>query len=146
MNPVCSIQLSNQTMKKRTLAAYLKTLGFVIPVSLLMACSGGNEDSAQGGNQPTEPLIPKGWNLVWSDEFDGSSLDTSKWNIQTGDGTAEGIPGWGNNELQSYQAANVSVSGGSLFITARIESEDGREYTSGRINTDGKLDFKYGRV
>lgn len=114
--------------------------------SLLVACSGGNDNLAQGGNQPTELLTPKGWNLVWFDEFDGSSLDTSKWNIQTGDGTAEGIPGWGNNELQSYQAENISVSGGSLYITARRESVEGHEYTSGRINTDGKMDFKYGRV
>ena len=147
MNPVCSRNPSIETASKRKLADYFKTLGLIfVPLCLLIACSGGNDDSAQGGNQPTEPLIPKGWNLVWSDEFNGSSLDTSKWNIQTGDGTAEGIPGWGNNELQSYQAANVSVSGGSLFITARQESADGREYTSGRINTDGKLDFQYGRV
>jgi len=113
---------------------------------LLVACSGGNTDSAEGGNQPTEPLTPKGWELVWADDFDGSSLDGSKWNIQTGDGTAEGIPGWGNNELQSYQADNISVAGGNLIITAREEAADGRNYTSGRINTAGKLDIRYGRV
>ena len=84
--------------------------------------------------------------MVWSDEFDGSSLDGGKWNIQTGDGTAEGIPGWGNNELQSYQAANISVGGGNLTITARQEAADGRDYTSARINTANKLDMRYGRV
>ena len=112
----------------------------------LVACSGGNDDLAEGGNQPTVPLTPKGWNLVWSDEFGGSALDASKWNIQTGDGTAEGIPGWGNNELQSYQADNVSVANGNLIITARQEEADGRAYTSGRINTAGKLDMRYGRI
>ena len=112
----------------------------------LVACGGGNTDSAQGGNEPTNVLVPKGWQLVWSDEFDDTSLDAAKWNIQTGDGTAEGIPGWGNNELQSYQAGNVEVAGGSLIITARQEDADGRGYTSGRINTSGNLDITYGRV
>ena len=120
----------------------------LLATAFLVACSGGNTDSPEGGsNQPAEILTPKGWELIWSDEFDGSSLDASKWNIQTGDGTAEGIPGWGNNELQSYQAGNVSVSGGNLTITARRQAAaDGREYTSGRINTSGKLDITYGRV
>ena len=122
------------------------SIGIIAAAAVLVACSGGNEDPAQGGNQPTVPLTPKGWNLVWSDEFDGSALDSSNWNIQTGDGTAEGIPGWGNNELQSYQAANVTVADGNLIITARQEQADGREYTSGRINTDGKLDIQYGRI
>ncbi|MCY3661656.1 MAG: glycoside hydrolase family 16 protein [bacterium] len=88
-----------------------------------------------------------GWEPVWSDEFEGTALDASGWNIQTGDGTTEGIPGWGNNELQSYQAANISVSDGVLVITAREEDAgDGHAYTSGRINTEGKLDITYGRV
>ena len=113
---------------------------------VLSGC-GGNSDSAEGGNQPTEPLTPRGWELVWSDEFDGNALDSSKWNIQTGDGTAEGIPGWGNNELQSYQAGNIGFADGSLVITAREQrAADGRNYTSARINTSGKLDITYGRV
>ena len=113
----------------------------------VVGCGGGNTDSAEGGNEPATPIVPKGWELVWSDEFDGGSLDASRWTIQTGDGTAEGIPGWGNNELQSYQSANVALGGGSLVISAREEAAaDGRAYTSGRINTAGKLDVAYGRV
>ncbi|MCY4094910.1 MAG: family 16 glycosylhydrolase [Gammaproteobacteria bacterium] len=124
----------------------LAVIAMVATGFLLIGCGGGNTDPAQGGNEPLNPLTPRGWELVWSDEFDGTSLDSSKWNIQTGDGTAEGIPGWGNNELQSYQAANISVGGGNLTITAREESADGRDYTSGRINTAEKMDFTYGRV
>lgn len=112
----------------------------------LIGCGGNNDDPAEGGNQPTNVLTPKGWELVWSDEFDGDALDGSKWNIQTGDGTAEGIPGWGNNELQSYQANNVSVGGGNLTITARQETVGSHQYTSARINTDEKLDVRYGRI
>ena len=113
---------------------------------VLSACGGGNTDPAEGGNQPTEPLTPRGWELVWSDEFEGNALNASKWNIQLGDGTTEGIPGWGNNELQSYREGNISVAGGDLIITAQQEAADGREYTSARINTSRKLDVKYGRV
>ena len=112
----------------------------------LTGCGGGNDNSAIGGNEPANPVTPRGWELVWSDEFSGSALDSGKWNIQTGDGTAEGIPGWGNNELQTYQAANVAVSGGNLVITAREEAVGRHAYTSGRINTSGKMDMRYGRV
>ncbi|MCY4655671.1 MAG: family 16 glycosylhydrolase, partial [Gammaproteobacteria bacterium] len=125
---------------------FLKLLSMVLVLPVLYACSGGNDDLAEGGNQPTEPQVPKGWQLAWSDEFSGSSLSSSNWNIQTGDGSAEGIPGWGNNELQSYQAENVEVSGGNLIITARKEDVNSTAYTSGRINTKGKFDFKYGRA
>ena len=115
-------------------------------VSHMAGCGGGNDNSAIGGNAPANPVTPRGWELVWSDEFNGAGLDGGKWNIQTGDGTAEGIPGWGNNELQTYQAANVAVSGGNLVITAREEAVQGHAYTSGRINTAGKMDMRYGRV
>lgn len=83
--------------------------------------------------------------LVWSDEFSGTTLDTQNWNVQTGDGCVLGICGWGNNELQSYQNANIAVDNGTLKITARRVAVDGKEYTSARINTEGKRDFTYGR-
>ena len=53
--------------------------------------------------------------LVWSDEFDGTSIDTSNWNHQIGGG------GWGNNELQYYTAdpENSRVENGFLIIEAR---------------------------
>jgi len=116
----------------------------------LVGCGGGgggsNSDPAEGGNTPTEPVTERGWELVWSDEFEGTALDSSKWNVQLGDGTAEGIPGWGNNELQSYEASNVTVGDGVLTITAKQEAVNNREYTSGRINTLNKLDLQYGRI
>lgn len=121
-------------------------IGRALLATLVLAgCGGagpGQDDAEATATPPSE-----GWELVWSDEFAGAALDTSRWNIQTGDGTAEGIPGWGNNELQSYRAANISVSGGVLVIEAREEDAgDGHAYTSGRINTAGKLDVTYGRV
>lgn len=75
--------------------------------------------------------------LLWSDEFDGTSLDTSKWDIQTGDGCAEGICGWGNNELQWYLADNITVNNGVLSITAKKQRKQSKAYTSGRMRTAG---------
>ena len=120
-------------------------LGAGLLAGALLA-GGCGDGSAQDGKGPQGAPAPQGWELIWSDEFDGNALDASKWNIQTGDGTAEGIPGWGNNELQSYQPGNVSVRNGKLVIVARSEEADGKSYTSGRINTDGKFATRYGRI
>ncbi len=82
--------------------------------------------------------------LVWQDEFNGTSVDPAKWNVVIGDGCPS-LCGWGNNELQTYQAANVVVSGGTLKITARKETVGGRNYTSGRLNTKDLYSSGYGR-
>jgi hypothetical protein len=78
--------------------------------------------------------------LVWSDEFDvDGAPDPTHWNYDLGAG------GWGNNELQTYTSNtdNISISGGTLKITAKSQ---GGGYTSARINSKGKFDFKYGKI
>lgn len=87
-------------------------------------------------------------NLVWADEFDvAGTPDSSKWTFEIGDGTTQGIPGWGNNELQYYtdRPENVKVEDGNLVITANRESYMGAAYTSARVLTKGKYQTKYGR-
>ncbi|MCF8367251.1 MAG: family 16 glycosylhydrolase [Bacteroidales bacterium] len=82
-------------------------------------------------------------NLVWSEEFDYTGLPgSSNWNMETGGG------GWGNNELQYYTNSqnNAMVENGVLTITAREEEYGGRDYTSARITTQNKFDFKYGKI
>lgn len=79
--------------------------------------------------------------LLWEDEFDGTELDTTIWNYETGNNN-----GWGNGELQFYQEENITVDGGMLTITAKKESVGGFDYTSGRITTKDKQEFEYGRV
>ena len=94
--------------------------------------------------------IPDCPQLVWADEFDGSSLNVEEnWEIQIGDGRELVEPGWGNQELQNYQAENVVVSDGTLKITAEEEATDyfgtQYDYTAGRIRTANLQDFTYGR-
>lgn len=92
--------------------------------------------------------IAQDYQLVWEDAFDGNSLDLGSWEYQTGNGNAYGLPsGWGNNELQYYTnlSPNISVSGGTLKITAREQTLGGLPYTSARIRTRGLRDFLYGR-
>lgn len=86
--------------------------------------------------------------LVWSDEFDGTEVDTTKWTFQRGDGSEVGLPsGWGNNELQYYTDQNATVANGQLTITAKQESvQPGFSYTSARLRTLNKADFTYGRI
>ena len=89
------------------------------------------------------------YQLVWSDEFSGSTLDAANWDPQIGTGTLYGLPaGWGNSELQYYtdRTDNVFVSGGALHIVARSESFGGRSYTSARIRSAGLQEFLYGRI
>ncbi len=84
-------------------------------------------------------------NLVWQDEFNGSALNTSDWSYDNGDGCPN-LCGWGNNELEYYKEENVEVANGYLTLEARDESFGGRNYTSGKIKTLGKKEFKYGRI
>ncbi|MFO7668806.1 MAG: family 16 glycosylhydrolase [Bacteroidales bacterium] len=86
------------------------------------------------------------WDLVWSDEFDGDTLDLTRWSFQTGTGTAYGLPdGWGNNEKQYYLKENTVVADGMLTIIAKEEAYGGKSYTSSRIRTLNKGDWTYGR-
>jgi beta-glucanase (GH16 family) len=84
--------------------------------------------------------------LVWSDEFDGSTLNSANWSYEIGDACDQGFCGWGNNELQYYRSQNTSVKDGFLTITARKESFGSRQYTSSRIRTKNLVDIKYGRI
>jgi beta-glucanase (GH16 family) len=112
-------------------------LGFVLLASLI------------GAVQPTaaQCVDLQGCALVWSDEFDGTEVDLSKWTFQLGDGSEVGLPsGWGNNELQYYRAENATVSGGYLIVTAKEESFGGLDYTSTRMRSLDKGDWTFGRM
>ena len=131
-------------MKKNFLK---KSMAIAISIAMVLPNFAMAAESASAGitsaNAAGEYNDSSEWSLVWSDEFDGNKLDTSKWAYETGSGH--------NNEKQYYTKDNLTVSDGTLKITAKKESVGGYNYTSGRIETitgDGQKLFatKYGKI
>ena len=125
------------------------TKALILTISIALIACGGGEDEKPEETQsiiptdgPDSPLSYTNMTLVWQDEFDGSSLNSSNWTYETGTGSN----GWGNNELQFYKEDNASIMEGNLVITAKKETFNGSNYTSSRIVTKDKYDFQYGRV
>ncbi len=91
-----------------------------------------------------------GYNLVWSDEFNGSAIDLSKWSYET---KATGWSQYWNNEHQDYTdngtgGANAFVTNGMLVIKAIKVNNNYtfNSYTSARMVTKNKHSWKYGKV
>ncbi|QWF18485.1 carbohydrate-binding protein [Lysobacter capsici] len=80
------------------------------------------------------------WQLVWSDEFNGSI--GPDWVFETGNGSG----GWGNNELEYYRRENAGIENNALVINARREDFGGFRYTSARMKTQGIRNFRYGKI
>ena len=97
-------------------------------------------DPESSSTKATEPSKE----YLWNDEFDGESIDTSKWNFEIGTGAS----GWGNNEWEYYTSRkeNAYIKDGVLHIRAQKEDYKGSKYTSARMLTKGKFAFKYGTV
>ncbi|WP_235297439.1 glycoside hydrolase family 16 protein [Portibacter marinus] len=92
----------------------------------------------------------EGWQLIWSDEFNDAGLpDSTKWSYDIGDACDKPAGcGWGNNELQYYtekREKNARVEDGKLIIETHAEDYKSRAFTSARLVTKGKGDWKYGK-
>jgi beta-glucanase (GH16 family) len=89
-----------------------------------------------------EVTVPKGWTLVWADEFNGEGLpDQSKWNYEVGFIR--------NREKQYYtkvRLENARVENGMLIIESRKEKYEKGEYTSASLHTWHKAEWLYGRI
>lgn len=114
-----------------------------------------DQEDIQTGT-PTDPSV-SGYDLQWQDEFSGSSLDTSKWNYETGYYISEDPNswGWGNMELEHYTNStnNVFLQDGKLNLRALNDPKTFPQdptrvapYSSGKINTKGHMSLTYGRV
>ena len=81
------------------------------------------------------------WNIIWSDEFNGTNINTNTWTYDLGGG------GWGNSEQEYYtgRTNNAFTAGGLLHIVARKESTNGLSFTSARMKTQGRVAWQYGR-
>lgn len=90
----------------------------------------------------------EGWALVWNDEFDGPALNLEKWSYEIGG------HGWGNNELQYYSDddSTAFIQDGKLVLRADIvpqgtgSADNLRYFSSARLRTSGKGDWRYGRI
>ena len=78
------------------------------------------------------------WKLVWSDEFNGTRLDTAKWNVLIREQSK-------HNELQYYLPDEVYVERGWLRLRSRVRDYGSMHYTSGRLDTSRKFAPTYGR-
>jgi beta-glucanase (GH16 family) len=119
----------------------MKQFKFLIPAILIIAAATVSCGTESGGENSA------GWELTWSDEFEGEAgtmPNPSRWTFDIGTGDN----GWGNGEFQYYtdRPENVSLDGeGNLVITAKKELFSGSQYTSARIKTEGLFDQAYGR-
>lgn len=110
---------------------------------------------ATGGTATGGGAGDNGWQLVWSDEFDGSAIDASRWEHEVN------CWGGGNNEDQCYvaDAKNSFVEAGALHIVALHDYPSGavggpgndpaivtKGHSSARLRTLNRGDFTYGRI
>lgn len=86
-----------------------------------------------------------GWTLTFNDEFENSTLDTSKWGTGEGFGKEE--------EMECYRSKNISVKDGLLYLTVIPEISDcscgysyscQKDYTSGMITSGWHFEQQYG--
>lgn len=113
----------------------------VVSASTLLGCNGSVETNTDTASYAPEK-IENGWELVWSDEFDGDQIDSKKWTHEVN------CAGGGNNEKQCYTDSeqNSFVANGQLNIVALPAGDEAEKpYTSARLVTKYKGDFKYGR-
>jgi beta-glucanase (GH16 family) len=121
-------------------------------LSLLLAAAALQETSLSANNYAVDAAMPAHLETVlWSDEFNGTRLDASKWQYDT----SRNKEGWYNKELQYYAAnrlENLRVGGGLLTIELRKDPHEIRKfpdwgkqkYSSAKIMTKGKAAFQYG--
>ena len=87
--------------------------------------------SAMGNDILPEPSAGKKWKLVWNDEFEGTVLDESKWDIPEG----KRRDGWWSRKA-------IALDGkGNLVINV---FKDGDKYIDGCVRTKGKFEHTFG--
>jgi beta-glucanase (GH16 family) len=117
----------------------------------LGACNWTKGATAEVGSGPPRPLGQDGsWRLTFRDEFTGTTLDRERWRDHSSAEPDSGRGNHDNQQLEWNQAANCSVSGGALVMTARRQQvtspATGQRYdwTSCLVTTRGSFAFHYG--
>lgn len=114
---------------------------------------GGGPPKAGAAPRGDGPPLPVGqtggWELAFSDEFDGSSLDRDKWTDRSSAAGADGQGNKDNQQLELNQAANCEVADGELALVAKREAATSRtgeryDWTSCLLTTTPSYTFQYG--
>ena len=117
----------------------------LLVITSLIAC----EDSKKKVETPAgNEWDLEGWELIWNDEFKNPELNLDKWSYEIGG------HGWGNNELQFYTDNDSTsfIEDGNLVLRAKVvpqgtgSPDNLRYFTSARLRTSGKGDWRYGRI
>ena len=130
-------------MKKAVAVALSATM----VLALFAGCKKTEPTTSEPVSAPEEVVeVPEleGYTLLWNDEFSGDAMDESIWSYDPHE------PGWTNEELQEYTESteNVFTRDGKMVLKAiKTTDENGKDYyTSGKIKTQNKKDFMYGKV
>ena len=130
-------------MKKAVAVALSATM----VLALFAGCKKTAPTTSEPASAPEEVVeVPEleGYTLLWNDEFSGAAMDESIWSYDPHE------PGWTNEELQEYTESteNVFTRDGKMVLKAiKTTDENGKDYyTSGKIKTQNKKDFMYGKV
>lgn len=132
---------------KKTVAVALST---TMILALFAGCNKTKISTEPVSAEPAafveEVTVPEldGYTLLWNDEFSGDAMDESIWSYDPHE------PGWTNEELQEYTTStdNVFTREGKMVLKAiKTTDENGKDYyTSGKIKSQNKKDFMYGKV
>jgi beta-glucanase (GH16 family) len=115
-----------------------------LAAGLLLACS------VQASASVTNPAIGQ---LIWSEEFNGATLDAGRWTATDGNGCQINLCGYGNAELEYYSPNNLSIvdvpfeaGTRALAIRAQRQTVGSNAFTSGKIDSRGKVQVQYGMI
>lgn len=112
----------------------------LVALSLFVSCKKSDTNTGKITiPASTDTVVKPVYQLVWSDEFDEATIDSTKWGFDLGNLNV-------NNEKEYYQTQNATIANGNLVITAKKESVGGQPYTSARMTTYGKFTQTYGRI
>ena len=134
------LKINFERIKPNLLNRAVLCLGMIsLLIISVFSCKKDVKPTADAGSPAGTAPRAVTYQLVWSDEFNGTSVNTGNWNLDNGNPNV-------NNEKEYYQAANAAVTGGNLVITARQQSMGGQPYTSSKLNSYGKFSITYGRI
>jgi beta-glucanase (GH16 family) len=119
---------ANDEPRNRRGRAHFLTMAFKVSFLSVLAVAACAETFTIASASP-----PAGYQLVWSDEFDGASLDTNRWNY------------WLLGKRRDAVNVTNAVSVGNGQLTIQTYTEGGTHYT-GMISTVGRYEFKYGWI